>query len=79
MVASIPNGTLRDEFNRAGQISARAETETETEDFAQFRPGRGGEASLSKFAVVAVAVIRPADGLIAVPEKTMALGGPRFV
>ncbi len=46
-------------FNRAGQISARAETETETEDFAQFRPGVGAEAPLSKFAVLAVVAPEP--------------------
>jgi hypothetical protein len=39
MVASIPNGTLRNRFNRAGAIS-------------EFRPGVGAEAPLSKFAAL---------------------------
>lgn len=61
MVARIPNGTLRHQFNRVGAANL-SRTEAETEDagspFRHYQPGKfgGGEEPISKFGSVAVAI-----------------------
>ena len=66
MAGSIPNGALSEKFNQVGRFEniSRTETETETEDAGSFRhhrPGQlvGGIEPISKFTIMAVAIVPP--------------------
>ncbi len=63
MVATIQSGILSHQFNRVGAVNlSRTETETETEDagspVSRYQQGHG-EAPVSKFATLTVAIVPP--------------------